>query len=94
VHNIKRLMAFIFLSIGIVFLVYSVLALSSLMSSSRAVLMLGSVIQPGGVMSDRATASVFLILLSVAGLGLVGVSVKWIIGSFNNQGGDGNANQK
>jgi len=90
----KRLTAFIFLSIGIALLAYSLLALGSFMSSSRAVLMMGSVMQLGGVMSNRTIASVFLIFLFVAGLGLVGISVKDIIESFKRQEGSGNANQK
>lgn len=82
VQNIERLKAFIFLSIGIILLAYSLLAMNSLMISARAVLMMGSVGQPGSVVSDRIIATIFLSILFIAGLGLVFVSIKGIIGSY------------
>jgi hypothetical protein len=82
VQNIKRLKAFVFLSVGIALLAYSLLAMNSLMISARAVLMMGSVGQPGRIVSDRIMATVFLSVLFIAGLGLVAVSIKGIVGSY------------
>jgi len=82
VQNIKRLKAFIFLSIGIALLLYSLLAMNSLMISARAVLMMGSVGQPGSVVSDRIIATSFLLFLFIAGLGLIVVSIKGIVESY------------
>ena len=78
-ENIKRLKAFLFLSIGAALLAYSLLAMSSLMDSARAILMMGSVAQPGTVVSDRNIATIFLLLIFIAGLVLVGISIKEII---------------
>ena len=84
-ENIKRLKAFLFLSIGIILLAYALLAMSNLMDSARAILMMGSVFQPGTVVSDRNIATIFLLLIFIAGLGLVGISIKGIIGSYKKQ---------
>jgi hypothetical protein len=82
VQNINRLKAFIFLSIGIALLAYSLLAVNSFNISARAVLMMGSVMQPGGsAASDRIIVAIFLLLLFITGLGLVGVSVKTLMDS-------------
>ena len=81
-QNMKRLKAFVFLSIGIALLAYSLLAMNSLMISARAVLMLGSVGQPGSVVSDRIRATIFLFFIFIAGLGLVVISIKGIVGSY------------
>lgn len=81
-QNIKRLKAFVFLSIGIVLLAYSLLAMNSLMISARAVLMMGSAGQPGSVVSDRIMATIFLVFLFIAGLGLTAVSIKGIVESY------------
>jgi hypothetical protein len=82
VQNIKRLKAFVFLSIGAALLAYSLLGMNSLMISVRAVLMMGSVGQPGSVVSDRIMATIFLAVLFIAGLGLVVVSIKGIAESY------------
>jgi hypothetical protein len=81
-QNIKRHKAFIFLSIGIALLAYSLLGMNSFMISARAILMLGSVGQPGSVVSDRIMATIFLAFLFIAGLGLVVVSIKGIVESY------------
>ena len=81
-QNIKRLKAFVFLSIGIALLAYSLLAINSLTVSARAVLMMGSVGQSGSVVSDRIIATIFLAFLLIAGLGLIVVSIKGIVQSY------------
>ena len=80
--NIKRLQAFLFLSIGIALSAYSLLAMSDFMRSERAVLMMGSSYQPSSVVPDRIIATVLLLFLLTAGAGLIGVSIKGIIGSY------------
>lgn len=74
----------LYLVIGIALLAYSLLAMSSLMGSLRAVLMMGSVMQPGsGVVPGRIIAAVFLLFLFLAGAGLVVVSIRGIVKSYN-----------
>lgn len=80
--NIKRLRAFVLLSIGIAILAYSILAIASLMSSSRAVIMMGSVMQPDGAVSERRMVAAFLLLLNAAGLALVGMSIKMFVDAY------------
>jgi hypothetical protein len=83
VRNIKRLRAFVFLSIGIILLAYALLAMSSLMSSARALLIMGSAMQPGSsVISSRIIATGFLLFLFLAGTGIVVVSIKSIVESY------------
>jgi hypothetical protein len=82
VQNMKRLKAFVFLSIGVILLAYSLLAMNSLMISARAVLMMGSVGQSGSVVSNRIMAAIFLVILFIAGLGVIVVSIKDIVEAY------------
>jgi hypothetical protein len=82
VRSIKKIKALIFLSLGIALLAYALLAINSLMISARAVLMMGSVAQPGSAVSNRVIAAVFLVFLFVAGLVSIVVSIKSIVESY------------
>jgi len=76
----KRLQALMLLSIGIAISAYSLLAINSLRSSARAVLMMGSVMQPGSVVSDRNIATAFLLFLLAVGVALMIISIRKMIG--------------
>ena len=78
--KMKRLQALMLLSIGIAISAYSLLAINSLRSSARAVLMMGSVMQPGSVVSDRNIATAFLLFLLAVGVALMIISIRKMIG--------------
>jgi len=80
VAKMKRLQALMLLSIGIAISAYSLLAINSLRSSARAVLMMGSVMQPGSVVSDRNIATAFLLFLLAVGVALMIISIRKMIG--------------
>ena len=80
--NLKRLQAFLFLSIGIALSAYSLLAMGDFIRSARAILMMGASYQPSSIVPDRIIATILLLSFLAAGVGLIIVSIKGIIESY------------
>ena len=80
--KVKRIRAFLMLTLGAALSGYSLFMINALMASSRAVLMMGSRMRPAGAVPDWAMSALILILILVAGAVLVGIAVKDIIDTY------------